>query len=145
MAFLNDVAGLGSSLLGQGTLSIAVLVLLIGLIVVAAASRHLFAFLVACVLALLGCLTVLLPNATPSLVAVAALLGSVLVSFAGIHLRRRRARLRRKLERLERAIEQVEHVQSIQLMQAVKSGTHPPSQTEPKTENHQAPSVASLE
>jgi hypothetical protein len=144
MPFLQNFAGLSSQLVGQGTASLAALGLLVGLIGIAAASRHLFAFLAASLLALLGCLTALLPNATPSLVAVAASLGSVLVSIAGIHLRRRQVRLRRRLERLERAIDQMEHLQSMHLMQAIKSETHP-LQTESSPANHKAPPVASLD
>jgi hypothetical protein len=119
---------------------------LIGLIVLAAASRHLFGFLAATLLALLGCLILILPDATRFLVAITACLGSLLVSLAAMHTRRTRVGLRRKVERLTRAVEQVERIQSAQVMRAIHSASPASSQVDgPKTADHKASSVASLD
>jgi hypothetical protein len=93
------------------------------LIMVAVASRHLIAFLAATLLTSVGCLLLILPDLTTFILAVGAMLGSLLIAIAGMHSRRGRAALDQKLEHLRRDIAQLNCAESSRLMRAITSAT----------------------
>jgi len=93
------------------------------LIVVALASPHLIAFLAAALLASVGCLILILPDLTTFILAVGAMLGSLLILVAGMHSRRRRAALEQKLERLKRDIAKLNCAESGRLLRVINSAS----------------------
>ena len=118
------------------------------LIAIAVKSRHLIAFLAATLLTSVGCLILILPDLTTFILAVGAMLGSVLIAVAGKHSRRRRAALDQKLERLKHDIAQLSCAESSRLMRAITSATtQSPDiiQAEPQFEKSNARSRPSVE
>jgi hypothetical protein len=113
---------------------------------IAAASRHLIAFLAATLLALLGCLVLVFPDAAISFLVVAAGVGSLLVAIAGLHSRRRRVAIDQELAQLKRTVAQLEVAENLRLMRTLSSvpGQSPPP-VEPKMDQHEARSRVSAE
>ena len=93
------------------------------LIAIAVKSRHLIAFLAATLLTSVGCLILILPDLTTFILAVGAMLGSLLILVAGMHSRRRRAALEQKLERLKRDIAQLNCAESGRLLRVINSAS----------------------
>ena len=116
------------------------------LTVIAAASRDLIAFLAATLLALLGCLVLVFPDAAISCLAVAAGVGSLLVAIAGLHSRRRKVAIDQELAHLKRIVAQLEVAENLRLMRALSSapGQSPPP-VEPKVDEREARSRLSAE
>jgi hypothetical protein len=118
------------------------------LIAMAVKSRHLIAFLAATLLASIGCLILIHPDLTTLILAAGAMFGSLLVTAAGMHSRRRRAAVDQKLERLSRDIAQLSCAENSRLMRAITSATsQPPSitQTEPQLKKGKARSRPPVE
>src|SRR5262245_11081759 len=81
-------------------------------VAIAAASRHMIAFLAATLLAGVGCLILVFPDVATAILAAGAGLGSLLMSFAGLQLRRKRDSRDRKVEQLKCAIARLEVAQN---------------------------------
>jgi energy-coupling factor transporter transmembrane protein EcfT len=114
MTLLDDIAGFAEAILmllvdQVKTVDPAIFAaIFILLIVFAAFSRRLPVFLGAGLLALIGFLILLIPSSAPTLIAIGAGCGSLLITFAGIRSRRRQAMERENLNKLTHSIRGLE-------------------------------------
>jgi hypothetical protein len=96
------------------------------LVVIAALSRDLVAFLAATLLAALGCLILAFPEETIRLLTVWAGLASFLIAVAGLMARRKAEALDGRLNRLTAAIRRLEHAESSRVLRSVSTASSSP-------------------